>query len=1228
MASLPDFHQQPTEPPTRPVLAQEDLVVPEQVPAPQQPSPSTAPQQQQRVPTSTMVTVSPSYTSSHAFGVSFSGTANFAPLPFPPSEHPLPPPAHPAPPAIGPAHHPLPPPPPYVERSPQPPPPQARPAEPQPHPSHAAQPFVLFTPLPVPMPWSTSPYAYGAPAMLPSMATAPMLTPWPPVPLRRVDDFLGGTYTPGTSYGSYSPFVPSAPMHRENPSPPVPAAPSSASTSTPLQYPISSARTVQPLQHVERASPPPIATTFTPVAPASVAAAPYVAQHAQPHSPSPPLKQPLTFPPSPVLEHAPPLAHELCAVAGCTAHVFCELAPCGCRLCRDHLGWVIRGARVVDVEGDKGDEDDKPKKTKKVFRCVACRAESSMAGPATPPRSKSRDADSGTMVGLGLTGIDLPTADEVHAFSIKYFSSGPAPFAHRSPSPTSTATAGGHDVDLSTALDPVGDASLVQHLPVPTQPPAIELQPASPLAPLALAAAQAQALLPALDADLAHRTSGSMQPVPRPPSPPFPLDARFSADLPHAVAGFLFQPEAAHASPGELTPTDTVRASSSSDDGGAPQRPSSAQPALEGATALSPPGPALGTRALSRSATSPPAMYVPDPLDVPRAPSPIESTSAGTPSPVGGVPTFPQMYAPEPSYISHRRASQAHAYAHPYALQPHPYGPAAAPPLGRFARSYSQPPAFAPLALHAAPYTPFPPGSVSVTPHFAHAAHFAHALAPGPRMGKKRASLPSGVGTGGSTGFARWVERAGPPGGTADGAGGLPASASFPPRMPPPLEEAADGSKLERGKWPIVKVENIPFHTTVQDVEKWLPAGYLPHESECIQPIHIVLHRATGRTLPHCYLETADVALATELITRLDRSQLGDRTVRVKWERAGELMRDLFAQDAYFQMGATGPGQHVSSPAAAPLPHLPPEGFRLPDVLLSAVDLNRLVQYSVRAVQYRERPFERAFFNAATLLNKFPWARDDLWDEDLRDMMFETTHQMLLRALGIAKQDALFVRIAHLLVKSGKACPAFTAEQKDALAAALSNAINAHPSPANSPKKTRSSPLPPAFAPAPILGVVPSLAPQTPPQAAHAQLLPMTPESPASPLLRAVPPHFAVAGARGRSRGWRAAANFDGHGDRREWVAVPRGSVGEEGEGVRKGWAEGSSDEEVANIQRTAAHLRHQGLPVAAQAVAEQIERPLSASAFPPLPAKPTAAIAALDTPPASPETFRRGRRV
>lgn len=51
--------------------------------------------------------------------------------------------------------------------------------------------------------------------------------------------------------------------------------------------------------------------------------------------------------------------------------------------------------------------------------------------------------------------------------------------------------------------------------------------------------------------------------------------------------------------------------------------------------------------------------------------------------------------------------------------------------------------------------------------------------------------------------------------------------------------------------------------------------------------------RAEGRTLPHCYVEIKDRETAMLVLTRCDRTSLGHRTVRVRMERVGELMRDV-----------------------------------------------------------------------------------------------------------------------------------------------------------------------------------------------------------------------------------------------------------------------------------------------------------------------------------------------
>ncbi|GAA5836926.1 hypothetical protein JCM9279_007703 [Rhodotorula babjevae] len=1449
MDGFPDLRQQPPSAPSAAHSIQEDLVVPEQLQDPSALTTSSTPlPPPPRFQANNMVSFNPNVSSPHSFGVSFTGTVNLGDSPWPASA-PLPPPEVPLAPFVvvcKPQVALVPPPPPYVEQ-PSAGPVAQQPAQqvelaqqqqqqgvslpPRPVGTTSSQasstsapppppnqpPFLAYAPFPGQMPWLgqgvPSPYTgYVSP---PGMAGAPPLTPWSPVPLRSIDEFVGGTWAPGQA-----PFPSSPPQPPTSSASDVPGrrrgSSSVASTTTgPIEYPISAARSAaaqaaaeatraaqiehaaataqyHQQQHQQQGGGAGQASVSSSLHsdlgslsmasmsgwPASYPSAQQVQQaqqqqqqqhahqmqmqqqhlqhlqqmHAQMqhaheqqqhyHAPQQHYHDPRQ-PSSPPLHpysttHTPPsdagadlrtssssprgASPELCAVPGCARPIFCELSPCGDRLCRDHLGWVIRGARTVEVdeasEGPSGESATAAPRTKKLFRCVACRVESSMAGP-TSGASAAAGAKSRRpcepVVGLGLSGVDLPAADDasLHAFSIKYFSSGPAPFLHHPApaSPVSTAGAANDFVDLSTALDPAGDASLVQHVRFPSATAhGVELQPAPTAAQLSFVQAQAQAqqgrphahgvprALTPLNIELARSGGGAagMQRVPRPPSPPYPVGSRFVGPEGTFLADaqpFLFQAPSQgvpqSASPSPLTPTE--------------------KPALEGASS-SPvtTSPVRRThehkRSLSRSVTSPAAMYAPNPLEAAlvaglethdgprRVPSPPESTR--TPSPVHREGRAAPYSSPEASAQgTDRRGSLGHAMLQPDFAFPAPHHvliqqqqqqqqQQRTPPHGFTSSTYLPSPYSSIPVPPMPPFASFPPGSVSVQPQHAHypimgmsgpgafaPTFFGPPPTPTQRGGKKRGSLPAspmlglGLGLGlGVGGYPHWVERAPASPALAGGGarGGLPASATFPPRQAPTLDPMEDGAKLEKGGWPLVKVENIPFHTRVVDIEQWLPQGCLPTEDLCLQPIHIILHRATGRTLPHCYLEVVDIQRATDLIARMDRTHLGDRTVRVKWERPGELMRDLFAQEAYFQMGGSGPGghAHLASPAAAPLPHLPPEGFRIPEVLLTADDFVRLVGFTTRAIQFRERPFERSFYNVATLVNKFPWQRDDLWDESLRDAMYDTVRQVLNKALELAQQDSLFVRISDLIVKSGQACPAFTDEEKAVLSHALSQMIAAR---ASTPKKQRTTSA--HFASLPLNPHYSTGSPRTPQQhgpRSYASRMPMTPESPESPLLplggRALPPHMGR--GRGRyGRGYQYSATFRNLGEAGaaqssvqsaetageeveqsgEWVPLQggesdagvAGGVEDEGdvfgEGADKGGSETSSSRASGEIRLAEDPTRLMSpspTPTGSQAGAASPALVENAPSPALLAGKATSG---LQTPPASPETTRSG---
>lgn len=232
-------------------------------------------------------------------------------------------------------------------------------------------------------------------------------------------------------------------------------------------------------------------------------------------------------------------------------------------------------------------------------------------------------------------------------------------------------------------------------------------------------------------------------------------------------------------------------------------------------------------------------------------------------------------------------------------------------------------------------------------------------------------------------------------------------------------------------RWPCIKIENIPFTTTVADLEHWLPPSCLPSADNVISSIHIILHRATGRTLPHCYLEMESAAMAQRVLALMDRAQLGDRTIRIKWERPGELMRDLFSQSEYFATPSR-------TPASAPLPPAP-VCFILPPTILYPEDFQQLIQFCLNMAPWRERPFERPFLNIVSLIAKFPWACGELWTDEQRDELFECGFAATTIAIDNTKKNVLFYSIVHKLSATIFRCPGFTEAQKDKVRALNDN---------------------------------------------------------------------------------------------------------------------------------------------------------------------------------------------
>lgn len=715
-----------------------------------------------------MVSLSPNFTSPNTTSVSFSGTASFAPLPFPPSEHPLPPPppgfasAASANADTSPPHDKSGPPPPYSE-------------QPNVTEQQAAAPGVVLFPQPVlpavPAPLPAASFDPARSPSLPQQMYAPILTPWPPVPLRHIDAYLAGTHAYPQVYPVAQPypvFVPTS----------MPSPPAS------LIYPIGSEHVTQVAPRID---PSPPQGAAIPVAPVPVQ---------QPL----PLAQPSAMVTATSMYGSPTeTTVGACMHPGCYAPVFCELSPCGCRLCRDHLGWVIRNVRTLDVGANKfiGPKEAKEtkNKTKKVFRCVSCGAESSKAEPPSRHTPESKPTTSEQRDAGGSSGA---AHEDFRSFSIKYFSSGPTPYASSAEEPAEdTGTVGGYAAETGVTGEPSPAQMSPTTIVSPSSTRSSIFVPSYAELGLSYQAQLARITPPTTAPSVAPsgltHALPAKPPVVRPPLPPFPHNLRFppSAHPPDAAHQ---QTSAQAPSSGPPAPAAIVEPTASSPTSPVSERPSSALPALQARTPeqVQAEGREHGRR---RSATSPPELVIPNPLET----KVTEGEKVDTPSSLASELTVSSASPPVPT-------------RHQGELSDSPAGPSTTPPLPqpmlRHEPLPSQAPAYA-TGLPVMTRPSFPPGSVCVVSRSTSgpfpAAHHA-ATVP---------NLPVITWTGGrqkshsfhsitSNSVMRMSEM------RPAARGHVPiAMRNIPPRQPPDTYPEADSVKLEKTRWPLVKVENV-----------------------------------------------------------------------------------------------------------------------------------------------------------------------------------------------------------------------------------------------------------------------------------------------------------------------------------------------------------------------------------------------------------------------------------
>ncbi|KAL2820019.1 hypothetical protein BJX63DRAFT_444974 [Aspergillus granulosus] len=248
--------------------------------------------------------------------------------------------------------------------------------------------------------------------------------------------------------------------------------------------------------------------------------------------------------------------------------------------------------------------------------------------------------------------------------------------------------------------------------------------------------------------------------------------------------------------------------------------------------------------------------------------------------------------------------------------------------------------------------------------------------------------------------------------------------------------------------WGVVKVSNIPYSITKQEIFQFLgrQARLIGPENGC--PIHIIMERSTAKTMD-CYVEFQTQSDAKDTVIRINRiyetgraPRLGNRHVDVELTDQNELLKDLFprAKCIVWRGG---------------MPYLMPNndpyctgftGFFTREEIILAIRHAEIPHRS----PFQEKCPQRCYESTISTLYKYPWYAPELYTVHDRNQLFELANRHMLSLLSRVKRVntiGLDRKLLYDLLQAGLKCPAFNERQKYTLCinSEISSEINKFP---------------------------------------------------------------------------------------------------------------------------------------------------------------------------------------
>ncbi|BGP42797.1 hypothetical protein JCM10449v2_006809 [Rhodotorula kratochvilovae] len=237
--------------------------------------------------------------------------------------------------------------------------------------------------------------------------------------------------------------------------------------------------------------------------------------------------------------------------------------------------------------------------------------------------------------------------------------------------------------------------------------------------------------------------------------------------------------------------------------------------------------------------------------------------------------------------------------------------------------------------------------------------------------------------------------------------------------------------------WPVVRLDNVPWEVTVDEIEAWLPSGCLARDSGAgagaqeggeegprggegegvTLAVHVLCNRADGRTLNQAYVECSSRAAARKIVRLRDGVRLRSRPVHITIASQGELLGTVFPT---YRPGFDG---------LAPLPSARTRGSP-PIPLLVQTELTGLLNQCRLESAHAKKVPERPFFNIVTLLEKMPWAYPKCYNSTGIVRLFNTACAAI-EILGTVKHTVSgWQDILTVLVDAVLRCPVLRPTQR------------------------------------------------------------------------------------------------------------------------------------------------------------------------------------------------------